>query len=184
MDLRAEESADHDAVRALHRRAFGDDGDTVARLADALRADDSGALSLVATEAHRVVGHVLFSENLLDAPRQLVPVSVLSPLAVDPAAQQRGIGGALVGEGLGRLAAQGVPVVFVEGDPRYYGRFGFTPGGRDGFRRPSLRIPEGAFQAVRLPAYEAWMTGTLVYRATFWTHDCVGLREPEPESLG
>jgi len=27
-----------------------------------------------------------------------------------------------------------------------------------------------------LPAYEPWMTGTLVYRREFWDHDCVGLR--------
>jgi putative acetyltransferase len=29
---------------------------------------------------------------------------------------------------------------------------------------------------VRLPGYEPWMTGTLVYARPFWTHDAVGLR--------
>jgi putative acetyltransferase len=28
----------------------------------------------------------------------------------------------------------------------------------------------------RLPSYEPWMTGTLVYRHEFWDHDAVGLR--------
>jgi len=46
-----------------------------------------------------------------------------------------------------------------------------------GFRRPSLRIPHDAFQVMLLPAYEEWMTGTLVYRQAFWDHDSVGLRE-------
>jgi putative acetyltransferase len=45
-----------------------------------------------------------------------------------------------------------------------------------GFRRPSLRIPEVAFQAVLLPAHEPWMTGTFVYPDVFWRHDAVGLR--------
>jgi putative acetyltransferase len=40
-----------------------------------------------------------------------------------------------------------------------------------------LRIPEAAFQVVKLPAYEPWMTGTLIYDHTFWDLDCVGLRE-------
>jgi putative acetyltransferase len=47
-----------------------------------------------------------------------------------------------------------------------------------GFRKPSLRIPDDAFQVAALAAYEPWMTGTLVYSATFWVHDCVGLRDP------
>lgn len=51
------------------------------------------------------------------------------------------------------------------------------PGSDLGFRRPSLRIPEPAFQVILLPAYEEWMTGTLVYSRVFWDHDCVGLRD-------
>ena len=105
-----------------------------------------------------------------------VAVRTLSPLAVAPSRQGRGIGTALVHAGLRRLAGDGVPLVFVEGDPRFYARAGFTPAGAHGFRRPSLRIPEAAFQVVRLPAYEPWMTGTFVYPDTFWELDCVGLR--------
>jgi len=52
------------------------------------------------------------------------------------------------------------------------------PGGDHGFRKPSLRIPDAAFQVLKLPAYEPWMTGTFVYSPTFWEHDCVGLRDP------
>lgn len=44
---------------------------------------------------------------------------------------------------------------------------------------PSLRMPDAAFQVARLPAYEPWMTGTLVYSETFWALDCVGLRDPD-----
>ena len=48
-----------------------------------------------------------------------------------------------------------------------------------GFRSPSLRIPDAAFQVARLPPWEAWMIGTLVYSETFWALDCVGLRDPD-----
>jgi putative acetyltransferase len=30
---------------------------------------------------------------------------------------------------------------------------------------------------LRLPAYESWMTGTLIYSRVFWDLDCVGLRD-------
>jgi putative acetyltransferase len=70
--------------------------------------------------------------------------------------------------------------VFLEGSPTYYSRFGFTAAGDRGFRRPSLRIPIQGFQVRLLPAYEPWMTGTLVYRHEFWDNDVVGLRDPEP----
>jgi putative acetyltransferase len=51
--------------------------------------------------------------------------------------------------------------------------------GHLGLRKASLRIPDGAFQAIRLPEYEPWMTGTLVYAEPFWRHDAVGLRTPD-----
>ncbi len=121
----------------------------------------------------------MFTHSLLDAPRRLVDVQVLSPVAVLPHRQGTGIGSALVRRGLKVMTERSVPVVFLEGPPGYYARFGFRAGAEQGFRKPSLRIPDAAFQALRLPAYEPWMSGTLVYSETFWQHDAVGLREPD-----
>jgi len=178
MTIRAEQLDDQEWIRSVHRRAFGDEhGETVATLVDALRRDDPGVLSLVAEERGEVVGHAMVSRALLDAPRRLVDVAVLSPLAVAPERQRRGLGAALVERGLGDLDRRGVPLVFLEGDPRYYSRLGFLPASGLGFRKPSLCIPDPAFQMVRLAAHEPWMTGTLVYPDTFWRLDCVGLRE-------
>lgn len=182
MLIREERLTDHPAVRDVHREAFDAQSEMVVPLVDDLRRSLSSeqGLSLVAVDdADDVVGHILFTRSLLDAPPQLVDVQVLSPLGVRPHAQRQGVGGALVRRGLELLTDAGVVAVFLEGDPGYYGRFGFVAGGDHGFRRPSLRIPEAGFQVRLLPAYTAWMTGTLVYRHEFWDHDAVGLRDPE-----
>ena len=167
-------------MRDVHLQAFGDHGLVVADLVDTLRdtITPQDGLSLVAERDRQVVGHIMFTRSLLDAPRRLVEVQVLSPLAVMPEFHKRGIGSALVRHGLEILAGRAVPLVFLEGDPGYYSRFGFAPGSGLGFRKPSLRIPDVAFQAIRLPKYEPWMTGTLVYAEPFWRHDAVGLRDP------
>ncbi|GGW14203.1 N-acetyltransferase [Streptomyces libani subsp. rufus] len=151
--------------------------DLVDTLRDTITPEDG--LSLVAEHDRQVVGHVMFTRSLLDAPRRLVDVQVLSPLAVLPQLHKRGIGSALVRHGLEVLAERAVPLVFLEGDPNYYSRFGFVPGGDLGFRKPSLRIPDRAFQVIRFPGHESWMTGTLVYAEPFWRHDAVGLRDPD-----
>jgi putative acetyltransferase len=178
MLIREERPEDQVAVAAVHRQAFGEQGEVIVGLVDDLRASlaNEPGLALVAESEGRVVGSVMFTRNLLDAPQRLLDVQVLSPLGVAPDRQRSGIGCALIRHGVELLAQRDVPLVFLEGSPAYYPRFGFEPAGEHGFRRPSLRIPEPAFQVRLLPAYESWMAGTLVYRHAFWDHDCVGLR--------
>lgn len=179
--LRVERPEDHDAIGVVVGQAFGGHGhDGVPDLVDGLRASPAwiDGLSFVAEHDDRVVGHVLLTRATLDAPQRLVDVLVLSPLAVLPVMQGQGIGGALVRHALAAADGRGEPAVFLEGSPAYYPRFGFAPGGALGFRRPSLRIPEPAFQVVTTSAYQSWMTGTLVYPDVFWQLDCVGLRPP------
>ncbi len=180
MTIRPEQPDDRPHIRELHALAFGR-GDTVPDLVDALRSAHAplAPRSYVATDGDRILGHVMLSASRLDAPRRIVDVWVLSPLGVRPEAQRHGIGTRLVAYALEAAAGTDVPLVFLEGSPAYYGSRGFERASALGFRSPSLRIPDPGFQVVRLPAYEPWMTGTLVYSDTFWALDCVGLRDPD-----
>lgn len=175
--IRPERPEDIAAVRQLHRDAFG--GERVAELAALLRQAPAPLepISLVAVDATgTVLGHVLLSHARLDAPERLCDVLTLSPLAVAAAHRGQGLAGRLIAAGLAAAEAVGVPLVFLEGDPGFYVRHGFVAAEPLGFRRPSLRIPEPAFQVARLAGHEPWMTGSFVYSEPFWALDCVGLR--------
>ncbi len=171
--VRAEQDADQGAVRAVLTSAFGDR--RVADLADALRSGPARSAS-VAVRDEQVIGQVMLSRGWVDAPERLVEVLVLSPLAVAPHQQRRSVGGALVRAAIDAAAALESPLLFLEGSPDYYSRFGFVPGSSRGFSGPSVRIPDAAFQVIVLPAWQPSMTGALVYPEAFWEHDSVGLR--------
>ena len=178
MEIRPERTADEAAVARIHEAAFPHQPAQVVALVNDLRSstDECDLVSLVAVDGDEPIGHALFTPSLLDALDRAVPVHVLSPIGVLPHVQRRGVGSALVGEGIRILDERAVPAVFLEGDPDYYRRFGFEEAGPLGFRKPSLRIPDLAFQVRKLRAYEPWMTGTFVYSEPFWRNDVVGLR--------
>lgn len=177
--IRAEIGDDHDSIDALHYAAFGDDG-AVSNLVRDLRLLDGAfpTLSLVAErDPGMPVGHVMLSHAWLDAEKCLIDVMVLSPLGVHPDAQRQGIGTALIGAALKAADGLDAPLVFLEGHPGYYGPRGFENAMSLGFRRPSLRMPEKAFQVARLSTYEETMTGTFVYRDVHWRHGIGRYRE-------
>jgi putative acetyltransferase len=178
--IRAETAQDHAGVRETHARAF-DDADRVPGLVDALRAAPAALapISLVATVDDQVVGHVMLSACRLDAERRLVNVFSLSPMGVQPDYQGCGIATRLVATALAAADERGVPLVFVEGSPAFYGTRGFTRASAHGFRAPSLRMPDPGFQVAVLSSHEPWMAGTFVYSEAFWAYDCVGLRDPK-----
>jgi putative acetyltransferase len=162
MDLRDEKPADIAAIRALTTRAFADaahSSGTEAEIVDALRAAGALAVSLVATEDDAIVGHVAFSPVTIDGRHRgwfgLGPVSVL------PERQGEGIGAALVGEGLRRLAADGAAGCVVLGDPVYYRRFGFVSD-------PALAYPGApAEYFMRLVMRGEAPRGTVAYHRAF-----------------
>jgi putative acetyltransferase len=122
--IRPEIPGDHAVIREVNRLAFG--GEVEARLVDALRAGGYLRVSLVAEEAGRVVGHILFSDLSIVTPQGVVEALALAPLAVVPDRQRQGIGSALVRTGLRACTEQGHRIVVVVGHPEFYPRFGFT----------------------------------------------------------
>ncbi len=91
----------------------------------ALRSAGALTVSLVAELDGRVAGHVAFSPvTLSDGSTDWF---ALGPVAVLPDLQRRGIGSALIHEGLARLKARGAQGCCLVGHPEYYIRFGFTP---------------------------------------------------------
>lgn len=161
--IRGEEPGDIPAIRHVHVQAFGRTQE--AKIVDALRDSGAAALSLVATMAGQVVGHILFS-----------PISVgdavgvgLAPLAVLPEHQRRGIGGTLIAAAIERLRAAGCPFVIVLGHADYYPRFGFVPASTRSVRC-EWDVPDHAFMVLVLD--ETTMrsvSGVATYRQEFST---------------
>jgi putative acetyltransferase len=119
LQLRDAGPADGPAIRTLLIHAFG--GPAEAKLVEALCSTGDLMASLVAVEAGRIVGHVALSP--LRSPERAL---ALAPLAVSADQRRRGIGAALVRAAIDRGRELAAPTLFVLGEPRYYGRFGFT----------------------------------------------------------
>ena len=145
--------ADTAVALDVERQAFGQDDE--AALVAALLRDPSArpSLSLLAYDGDRPVGHALFTRLTLSGPAPRtgdVRCAILAPLAVVPAAQRRGVGRALIEAGAARLAAAGVQLLFVLGDPAYYTRCGFGPA-----------LPHGLHAPHPIEPPEAWMVRAL-----------------------
>ena len=123
MQIRESTSGDTAGIVAMYPRAFPDED--LVQVVTALLDDPPIRTSLVATIDREIVGNVIFTTCVVNGSD--ASLALLAPLAVAPDHQRRGIGSALVREGLARLAKDGIAVVLVLGDPAYYSRFGFEP---------------------------------------------------------
>lgn len=124
--LRTERPADAAAISALITEAFREAphrSGTEAAIVEGLRRDGGLLVSLVAEEAGAPIGHVAASPALVG---ESAGWAGIGPLAVLPARQGRGAGGALLAAALDRLRATDHAGAVLVGDPAYYGRFGFT----------------------------------------------------------
>jgi putative acetyltransferase len=119
--VRPEAAGDVGAVRAVHLAAFPSSLEST--LVDALRGAGKAVISLVADDAARIVGHVLFSTVSVE--RTTTRGLGLAPVSVLPGHQRRGIGSQLIRAGLAHATSLGYGFVVVLGEPAYYRRFGF-----------------------------------------------------------
>ncbi|HSR68253.1 MAG TPA: N-acetyltransferase [Acidobacteriota bacterium] len=164
MKIRYQEEGDREAVRAVNEAAFetAAEADLVERLGEQARP----LLSLVAEQEGRVVGHILFTPVSLSGHPGL-RIMGLAPMAVLPGQQRRGIGSALVREGLRECRRLGAVAVVVLGHPRYYPRFGFDPSSRFGIDC-EYEVPEEAFMVLELSAGALeGREGTIRYHEAF-----------------
>ncbi len=126
--IRDESPSAYPAISSLITRAFENDpisDKREAQIVDQLRADEALDISLVATLGDSVVGHIAFSKVTIDG--EFCGWFGLAPVSVLPEHQGKGIGSALVNEGLARLKTINAKGCVLLGSPDYYHRFGFQP---------------------------------------------------------
>lgn len=127
MEIRPERPEDAETIRDLTYAAFKpmpySNGGDECRIPDSLRAAGVLTLSLVAVVDGELVGQVTFSPVAIDGREG--GYFGLGPVSVAPDRQFKGIGSALIREGLARLKDMGADGCVLLGNPEYYSRFGF-----------------------------------------------------------
>lgn len=124
--IRNETDADISAITEVTVAAFKTleiSNHTEQFIVEALRAADALTVSLVAELDGRVIGHIAFSPvTISDGTRNWYG---LGPVSVSPDHQRKGVGKALIHEGLCRLKNLNAAGCCVVGHPDYYRKFGF-----------------------------------------------------------
>ena len=161
MIVRAETPDDHDTIRRIVDEAFGDT--ITSAIVDGIRASDRfiPELSLVAVYEGQPLGHVISSYvDVVPGSRRVLQVG---PLAVVPSHQRCGIGTALMRETIRIAEERGEPQLLIEGNPAYYGRFGFTRADEQGIEMPPESHGPQYFMIRPLRAYDSSLRGRVVY---------------------
>ena len=124
--IRNEIDADVDAISEVTVAAFKTlevSNQTEQFIIEALRSSKALSVSLVAEADGRVVGHIAFSPvTMSDGTKDWYG---LGPVSVHPDFQHKGIGMALIREGLSRLNNLKAKGCCLVGHPKYYRQFGF-----------------------------------------------------------
>mgnify|MGYP003296887214 CR=1 FL=1 len=87
----------------------------------------------------------------------------VGPLAVLPAHQRRGIGTALMKETIRTADARAEPLLLIEGNPKYYERFGFSRADAVGIEPPREAHGPQYFMIRPLAAYDPGFRGQSSY---------------------
>jgi putative acetyltransferase len=159
--IRPETAADYDAIRKVNDEAFG--RTLEGKLVDAIRESDRFVpeLSLVAVSEGQTHGHVMSS--YIDVEPGARRALQVGPLAVLPSHQRRGIGSALMGEMIRIADARGEPLLLLEGNPKYYERFGFTRSDAVGIEPPPEAPGPQYFMIRLLAGYDPAFRGRAIY---------------------
>ena len=159
MIVRQEQPQDERALGALIDAAFGDT--ETSEFTAKIRASPGYVpeLTFVADDDGDLVGFTMLSYVAAGAR----DVLILTPMAVRPDRQRAGIGKRVVRAAVAAAEGRGEPVVLVEGVPSYYPQFGFVSAARLGFEAPDPRIPDAAWMALPLSAWDPTIGAPVVY---------------------
>lgn len=150
--IRVSTSLDVEDIRDIHLYAFPEgENQKVSTLAADLLSEETSpnTISLIAEADGAVVGHIAFSPVTISDSGRWTGY-ILAPLGVRPEYQKQQIGSNLVKSGIEQLSEMGANVVFVYGDPKYYGKFGFSADVASRYSPPyKLQYPFG-WQAISL----------------------------------
>ena len=162
LTIRPEKPVDHAQIGVVTDAAFAEvghsDGSEV-QIVEKLRAEGDLALSLVAEDGERIVGHVATS-----------PVSIsdgskgwygLGPISVLPSRQREGVGLRLMQRAIADMREKGARGIVLLGEPAYYSRFGFEHDPQLAFPGP----PAEYFQRLVLDGNAP--SGTVTYAPAF-----------------
>jgi len=167
MIIRTETLLDAEIITQITKAAFADrsySSGTEHLIIKQLRKAGALALSLIAQSDAHIVGHIAFSVVTIDDAD--LGWYGLGPISVLPAWQRQGVGSALIDAGLADLRVMGGQGCVVEGDFRYYRRFGFET-------YPHLIYDEAPAPEyfMALPFYDEVPKGKVEYHEAFRLND-------------
>jgi putative acetyltransferase len=164
--VRRERLEDEREISDVVAAAFEDA--SVAAFTDSIRSSAGYVpeLTFVAEEDGRIAGYTMLSYVDLEG-GSVTRLLILTPVAVQPDRQRQGVGTAVVRAAVTAADERREPLVLVEGIPAYYPRFGFVSATGLGLERPYERIPDPAWLALPLSAYDPDIRGRVVYPAFF-----------------
>ena len=165
MSIRLAADDDWPAILDVHRAAFCDED--IRRLVRELHESDVYVpeLSFVAVSDGAVVGHVMNTWSGVEG--STARLLQLSPLGVLPEQQGKGLGSALVRASIDGACRRGEVALLVEGNPKYYGRFGFVRADELGLLPPPEALYDWAFQVIVLDEGAELPQGRVTYSEPF-----------------
>ncbi|HIF9187931.1 TPA: GNAT family N-acetyltransferase [Photobacterium damselae] len=132
MNIRAESPSDIEQIESLTYAAFENHPHhepgakpTEHLIVNKLRESNALTISLVCEDDSQLVGHIAFSPVRINGKE--IQWCGLGPVSVIPSQQGKGIGHALIQQGILQAQELGFKGVVLLGEPEYYTRFGFTP---------------------------------------------------------
>lgn len=178
--IRPENPAEFDYIREMVRRTFAEhtpysDGTGEIALIDELRQSRyyKPELAFVAVLGGQIVGHFMFTDFPLSPtphggydPEAKCDLLMLAPVAVHADYNHQGIGETMLRKGLEIARSLDYKGINVEGDPKFYNRFGFVTSTKYSIRAASgfpLVNPDCMMVQESRPGSLSGMSGYIVY---------------------